>query len=88
MTSLAEKLHPDRFTEMSPLMAAIAGYVLGESWTDPKIAEIAVINGDISVKRSGCSFSARLVIGCVNPRTTELLTRPHPMRPTRGLRDE
>ena len=42
MTSLAEKLHPDRFTEMSPFMAAIAGYVLGESWTDPQIAEIAV----------------------------------------------
>lgn len=27
---------------MSPFMAAIAGYVLGESWTDPQIAEIVV----------------------------------------------
>jgi len=41
MISLAEKLHPNRFTEMSPFMAAIAAYILGESWTDPQIAEIA-----------------------------------------------
>ncbi len=42
MPSLAEKLHPNRFTEMSPFMTAIVGYVLGESWTDPPIAEITV----------------------------------------------
>jgi hypothetical protein len=39
---LAQKLHPDRFTEMSPFMAAIVAYVLGESWTDPAVAEITV----------------------------------------------
>lgn len=42
MTGLAKKLQPDRFTENSPLMAAIVAYVLGESWTDPAIAEITV----------------------------------------------
>lgn len=42
MTKLTQKLHPDRFTEMSPFMAAVVGYVLGESWTDPAIAEITV----------------------------------------------
>jgi len=42
MSSLKQKLHPDRFTEMSPFMAAIAAFVLGESWTDPQIAEIAI----------------------------------------------
>ena len=42
MSSLKQKLHPDRFTEMSPFMAAITAYVLGESWSDPKIAEIVV----------------------------------------------
>lgn len=42
MFKLAEKLHPNRFTEMSPFMAAIVAYVLGESWTDPAIAEVAV----------------------------------------------
>lgn len=42
MSALAEKLHPRRFTEMSPFMAAIVGYVLGESWTDPAITDVAV----------------------------------------------
>jgi hypothetical protein len=42
MLSLVEKLHPNRFTEMSPFMAAIVGYVLGQSWTKPEIVEVAV----------------------------------------------
>lgn len=39
---LPEKLHPARFPGMSPLMAAIVGYVLGESFTNPAIAELTV----------------------------------------------
>lgn len=42
MPTLTEKLHPRRFTEMSPFMAAIVAFVLGESWTDPAIAEVTV----------------------------------------------
>lgn len=42
MSELAQELHPDRFTEMSPFLAAITAYVLDESWTDPQIAEITV----------------------------------------------
>lgn len=42
MHELAEKLHPARFTEMSPLMAAIVGYVLGEKLTTPQIEELVV----------------------------------------------
>jgi hypothetical protein len=37
-----EKLNPARFPGMSPLMAAVVGYVLGESFTQPQIAEIKV----------------------------------------------
>lgn len=40
--ALKEKLHPRRFPGMSPLMAAVVGYVTEESFTDPEIAEIAV----------------------------------------------
>lgn len=40
--NLIDKLHPARFSEMSPLMAAIVGYVLGESFTTPSIAELTV----------------------------------------------
>ena len=41
-TSLSDKLNPARFPGMSPLMAAIVGYVLDESFTEPTIAELAV----------------------------------------------
>jgi len=42
VTTLTEKLHPSRFSEMSPFMAAIVGYVLGEHFTTPEIEELAV----------------------------------------------
>lgn len=42
VTMLSDKLHPDRFTEMSGKMAAIIGYVLGEEWTDPAIQWMSV----------------------------------------------
>lgn len=44
---------------MSPFMAAIAGYVLGESWTNPAIAEITVSEADDLVyvpKAGGVGF--------------------------------
>ena len=41
-SNLSEKLHPARFSEMSPMMAAIVGFVLGESFTKPTIAELTV----------------------------------------------
>jgi hypothetical protein len=40
--SLTDKLNPARFPGMSPMMAAVVGYVLGESFTQPQIAEIKV----------------------------------------------
>lgn len=42
VTTLSDKLHPDRFTEMSGKMAAIVAYVLGEEWTDPAIQWMSV----------------------------------------------
>lgn len=55
MTALAQKLHPDRFTEMSPFMAAVVGFVLGEAWTDPAIAEITVSESEdlVYVRKAG-----------------------------------
>ena len=40
--TLAEKLHPGRFTAMSGFFAAVVGYVLSESFTNPKILDIKV----------------------------------------------
>lgn len=39
---LNEKLNPARFPGMSPMMAAVVGYVLGESFTQPEMSEIKV----------------------------------------------
>lgn len=40
--AVVKKLHPSRFTEMSPKMAAIVGCILGQKWTTPALAEIVV----------------------------------------------
>lgn len=42
MTTLKDKLHPDRFSEMSGKMAAIIAFVLAEDWTDPAIRWMSV----------------------------------------------
>ena len=39
---LFDKLHPGRFPNMSPLMAAIVGYVLDQPFTKPSISEVTV----------------------------------------------
>jgi len=55
MTHLSRKLNPARFPGMSPLMAAIVGFVLGESFTTPRIAEIAVseAEGFVYIRQEG-----------------------------------
>lgn len=40
--SMIAKLHPNRFTNMSPMMAAIVGCIVGEKYTEPAIAELVV----------------------------------------------
>ena len=57
MESLSKKLHPSRFPGMSPFMAAVVGYVLGESFTDPAIAEITVSETEnlVYIRKSGAA---------------------------------
>ena len=42
MEEMVRKLNPSRFPGMSPFMAAVVGFILGESFTDPDIAEMTV----------------------------------------------
>ena len=53
--TLIKKLNPKRFPGMSPFMAALVGYVLGESFTDPEIAEITVSESEnlVYVRKAG-----------------------------------
>jgi hypothetical protein len=72
MSTLKAKLMPTRFSEMSPLMAAIVGYVLGESFTTPEIAEITVGKSDNLVctpkaaRDRGFSIRCNSLCGSVN----------------------
>jgi hypothetical protein len=53
--SLKKKLNPSRFPGMSPFMAAIVGFVLGESFSDPEIAEINVSEAEnlVYIRKEG-----------------------------------
>ena len=57
--SLSGKLNPTRFSDMSAKMAAIVGYILGLSFTDPKIAELVVTSDKMVLARQegdcGCN---------------------------------
>jgi hypothetical protein len=55
MDILKQKLNPARFPGMSPLMAAVVGYVLGESFTNPEIAELTVSEAEnlVYIRKSG-----------------------------------
>lgn len=52
--SLADKLWPNKFTGMSNKMAAILGYVLGETWTEPEIRELHItVDGYLLARYNG-----------------------------------
>jgi hypothetical protein len=55
MDSLKSKLNPRRFPGMSPFMAAVVGFVLGDSFTEPDIAQITVSEAEnlVYIRRAG-----------------------------------
>ena len=42
LESLTAKLHPKRFSAMSPKMASIVGYILGQEWVKPQVNSLVV----------------------------------------------
>lgn len=42
LDALIEKLNPKRFTAMSPKMASIVGYILGQEWVKPQVNSLVV----------------------------------------------
>jgi len=49
--TLAEKLHPSKFTAMSSKMAAIVGYIVGQAYTQPALVEMAITSDGFVVGR-------------------------------------
>jgi hypothetical protein len=42
LDTLVEKLHPRRFTAMSPKMGSIVAYILGQEWVSPQVNGLMV----------------------------------------------
>lgn len=61
--TLVRKLHPSRYTEMSPKMGAIVGCVLGEQFTEPQIAELVIDGTGTLLARMLGDIGANDIIG-------------------------
>ena len=61
--ALKKKLFPRRFPSMSGQMAAIVGFVLGEQYTDPEIAELQVTSDGGVLARHRGDFGCNDFIG-------------------------
>jgi hypothetical protein len=62
--SLRAKLHPSRFTEMSPKMAALVAYILETDYdVHPRIKELAPVSGGIVLARTSMDIGYNLFIG-------------------------
>ena len=52
--TIAEKLHPNRFPNMSGKMAGLIGFIIGETWIEEPITSMIVTSdGYLLVSRSG-----------------------------------
>ena len=63
MPTLVEALHPRRFPGMSEKMAAIVGYILGEEWSKPSIAEMVVTSDGFVLARNEGHVGFDTIIG-------------------------
>jgi len=64
--ALVSKLHPRRFPGMSGKMSAIVGYLLGEKFTDPEIAELAITSDGFVMGRVGDDIGMNDIVGTVS----------------------
>ena len=63
MPTLADKLHPKRFPNMSGRMAAVVGCILGEEWTRPVIAELVITSDGWVLARDEGQVTFNVIVG-------------------------
>jgi hypothetical protein len=63
MPTLNDKLHPRRFPGMSGRMAAVVGYILGEVWSKPRIAELVITSDGWLLARNAGHIGFDTIIG-------------------------
>jgi hypothetical protein len=61
--TLKAKLNPQRFPAMSDKMAALVGFVLGEEFTEPPVAELVVTSDNCVLARNKGDIGANAFIG-------------------------
>jgi hypothetical protein len=66
MSTLAQKLHPCRFTAMSSRMAALVGHFLGESFTSPEIISLFVTSDKFILAMNAGEIGYDTFIGSVS----------------------
>jgi hypothetical protein len=54
--TLPIKLHPSRFSDMSPKMASIVGYIIGEKWVTPQVSGLIVTSDNFVMASVEGSF--------------------------------
>ena len=64
--TLAQKLNPNRFTDMSAKMAAIVGFVLGENWTNPTITDMHITSDGYVLAQQQGDLGMNEFIGSVD----------------------
>ncbi len=82
--ALVDKLRPDRFTAMSGKMAAIVGYILDESFSDPAISELVVSSDGLVLAQVKGEVGADDMLGTEKDLNRNLLT----LIQAAGLREE
>ena len=63
MPTLSDRLHPNRFPGMSGKMAAIVGYILGEKWSKPRVAELVITTDGWVLARNTGQVVCDTIIG-------------------------
>lgn len=66
LETLVAKLDPRRFRGMSPQMAAIVGYILGQKWTTPEIEGMVVTSDGFVLARRTGDIDHRAFIGALS----------------------
>ncbi len=63
MDTLVKKLHPFRFPEMSPKMAAVVGFIVDRTFTEPAIEEVAITADGYVLARHAGDVGMNTILG-------------------------
>ena len=76
MPTLSDKLHPQRYPNMSGKMAAVVGYILGEEWSKPRIAELVITSDGWVLARDEGQIGFGTIVGTACRPGTQLEQPP------------